>query len=60
MNIHYHIALLYAGRSEIKFITSFMKPIMKSRLMVVEEINKVELIAFRTFVAWAKKKYRKT
>ena len=35
---------------KIKFITSFMKPIMKSPVMVVEQINKVELIAFRTFV----------
>lgn len=38
--------------SGIKFIMPFMKPIMKARLMVVERTSEVELIAFRTFVAW--------
>lgn len=39
--IHYHIVFLRgATRSGIKFITSFMKPIMKSRLLVVEEIER--------------------
>lgn len=50
-NLHYHIALhVYAIGSErkkkIEFITSFMKPIMRSHVMVVERRVEVELIGF--------------